>query len=150
MKHVVSSRTLVLIIVLLSMGCTRALYNVHDAPINQPAGQTVSLEEVTEAIMSSAEQTRPRWDLKKIQPGLIRGVLDFKKHQAVVDIRYTVESFSIIYKDSKRLRYVSAQEAQETQEAQGSAMISRHYNKWVRNLDGHDFQILCKEYFRRF
>ena len=132
MKHVVSSRTLVLIIALLSMGCTRALYNVHDAPINQPAGQTVSLEEVTEAIMSSAEQTRPRWDLKKIQPGLIRGVLDFKTHQAVVDIRYTVESFSIIYKDSKRLRYVSAQEAQETQ---GSAMISRHYNKWVRNLE---------------
>ena len=128
MSRVVSSLIFVAIIVLLSMGCTRHLYNIHDAPIIPPAGQTFSLEEVTAKIMSSAEHTHPEWDLKKIRPGLIRGVLNFKQHQAVVDISYTTESFSIVYRDSKRLRYQSAEDTR------GATMIQRHYNKWVSDL----------------
>jgi hypothetical protein len=54
-------------------------------------------------------------------PGLMRGMLNLRTHQAVVDIPYDTQRFSIRYVSSSNLDY------------DGNA-IHRNYNSWVQNL----------------
>ena len=61
------------------------------------------------------------WIMESQRPGLIRGTLNLRSHQAVVDIPYDTQRFSIRYVSSSNLDY------------DGGA-IHRNYNSWVRNL----------------
>lgn len=62
------------------------------------------------------------WVMQDVYPGLIRGTLNLRTHQAVVDIPYTPTTFSIRYASSNNLNYT------------GSA-IHKNYNSWVKNLE---------------
>lgn len=62
------------------------------------------------------------WLMQDVQPGLIRGTLDLRGHQAVVDVPYTPTTFSIRYAASNNLNYTGSN-------------IHSNYNSWVRNLE---------------
>lgn len=61
------------------------------------------------------------WRVESLGPGLMRGTLDLRSHQAVVDIPYDTQRFAIRYVNSTNLLY-------------DGTMIHRNYNGWVRNL----------------
>jgi hypothetical protein len=61
------------------------------------------------------------WRMDSLGPGLMRGTLDLRSHQAVVDIPYDTQRFSIRYVSSSNLNY-------------DGTVIHRNYNSWIRNL----------------
>jgi len=61
------------------------------------------------------------WVMQDQGPGLMRGTLNLRSHQAVVDIPYDARRFSIRYAGSTNLDYTGS-------------TIHRNYNSWVRNL----------------
>lgn len=109
-------------------GCTRNLYNVKDAPVPSFKNRSLSLAEVKKAIMVSKGTSYVHYRMYDIEPGLIRCELTYKKHTALVDIPYTKDSYSILYKSSQNLKYEPVSE-------DNAAMIHRHYNTWIRDLD---------------
>ena len=109
-------------------GCTRDLYNVENALVPQESGKPLTLEQVKEAIMKSRGTGRVTYKMLDVEPGLVRCHLRFKQHRAIVNIPYSTESYSIIYKSSQNLGYEAA-----TQD--NAAVIHRHYNTWIRDLD---------------
>ena len=62
------------------------------------------------------------WAMQDVYPGLIRGTLNVRSHQAVVDVPYTQTTFSVRYASSNNLDY------------SGSG-IHKNYNSWVKNLE---------------
>jgi hypothetical protein len=61
------------------------------------------------------------WVMESRGPGLMRGVLNIRDHQAVVDIPYDNQRFSIRYAGSSNLNY-------------DGTSIHPNYNSWVQNL----------------
>lgn len=61
------------------------------------------------------------WQMESHGPGLIRGTLNLRSHQAIVDIPFDTRRFSIRYVASTNLDY-------------DGAVIHRNYNSWVQNL----------------
>ena len=104
---------------LILSGCrTAAIYSVE----NDPVEVKVSQDKVYQAIKMAGNSKG--WIITQVKPGLALGKLNARKHQAVVEIPYTSESFSIRYKDSLNLKYNA-----ETNE------IHNNYNGWVQNLE---------------
>lgn len=112
---------------LMIIGCTQTLYRVHDEPI-ETAGLPRTLDHVTEAIREAGKKTRIPWDMNVVKPGFIIGTLKWQQHRAVVNISYTTEAFSIDYRDSTLLRYQPGDQTRP-------AVIGRHYNQWVQELE---------------
>ena len=96
------------------------IQNVENAPINA-SNANYDLSDVTKAILRAG--TGLGWQMKGETPGHIVGTLNVRRHVAVVDITYTLDEFSISYKDSTNLKYDPA-----------SNGIHSSYNRWVRNL----------------
>lgn len=61
------------------------------------------------------------WTMESRGPGLMRGTLNLRDHQAVVDIPYDTERFSIRYVGSSNLNY-------------DGTNIHPNYNSWVQRL----------------
>jgi hypothetical protein len=61
------------------------------------------------------------WVMESRGPGLMRGVLNIRDHQALVDIPYDNQRFSIRYAGSSNLNY-------------DGTSIHPNYNSWVQNL----------------
>jgi len=61
------------------------------------------------------------WQMSDTAPGHLVGTLNIRSHQAIVDITYTPENYSINYKDSTNLKH------------KGN-MIHSNYNAWIKNL----------------
>jgi hypothetical protein len=61
------------------------------------------------------------WRMDSRGPGLMRGTLDLRSHQAVVDIPYDQQRFTIRYVTSSNLNY-------------DGTSIHPNYNSWVQNL----------------
>ena len=61
------------------------------------------------------------WVMEPQGPGLIRGTLSLRDHQALVDIPYDSQRFTIRYAGSSNLNY-------------DGANIHPNYNSWVQNL----------------
>jgi hypothetical protein len=103
-------------------GCatTQPIYNVEKAPIVGPAGKTLSMTEVQQAIMRAGTQLG--WQMQPEGPGRLSGRLALRTHLAVVDIQHDAKSYSIKYRDSTNL------DARD-------GMIHRNYNGWIQNLE---------------
>ena len=103
-------------------GCRIApVMDIVDAPVVEPAvGQKLSAAQVKLAIQRAA--TTLGWQIKEVQPFLLEGTLTLRKHMAQVNIPYSAQRYSIVYKDSKNLDYDGTQ-------------IHKNYNGWVENLD---------------
>ena len=71
------------------------------------------------------------WIMEEQRPGLMRGTLNLRTHQAGVDIPYDRVRFSIRYMSSKDLGY------REKKDGAGyrGAIIHTNYNGWVDNLE---------------
>lgn len=89
--------------------------------INETFYKSHSEEKVEKAILLAGNQLK--WDMQKVNDGLIKGTLVLRKHKAVVRITYNNESFRINYVESSNLGY---------DEEKGT--IHSNYNGWVNNL----------------
>lgn len=61
------------------------------------------------------------WTMQEVRLGLVRGTLNLRSHQAVVDIAYDLRRFTIAYVDSTNLN-------------RSGDMIHPNYNSWVQRL----------------
>lgn len=85
--------------------------------------QSLTLEDYERAILRAG--AKRGWAFKEVGPGQLEGTVNVRgKHQATVDVFYTDEDFSIIYKNSQNLNYKS-----------DTRQIHKNYNTWVRNLE---------------
>ena len=92
------------------------------APVYQGGGEFVgrgSLAQRGDEIRRAGAQLG--WVMESQGPGLMRGTLNLRTHQAVVDIPYDQRRFSIRYAGSTNLDY-------------DGTSIHRNYNGWVQNL----------------
>jgi len=92
------------------------------APIQEGGGEFIGRGTLSQR----ADQIRRAgaglgWRMEPQGPGLVRGTLNLRTHQAVVDIPYDTQRFSIRYVSSSNLDY-------------DGRVIHRNYNSWVQNL----------------
>jgi hypothetical protein len=111
-----------LMFVLIAIGGCRSVTvaEVKDEPFFA-ASKNADLNQVTQKILEVGH--RRKFSMNVIAPGHIEAVYAKRDVRAVMDIKYTTEHFSIIYKDSSGLKYNPAEHT-----------ISSHYNTWVKNL----------------
>ncbi len=96
------------------------VHNVNNAPINA-SSPNYDLSDVTKAIKSAGVGLG--WQMKEETPGHIVGRLYLRTHVAVVDVTYTLDDYSINYKDSTNLKYNA-----------GINTIHKNYNGWIQDL----------------
>ncbi|WP_320172123.1 hypothetical protein [Maridesulfovibrio sp.] len=122
MKHL---RILALVLILCAAvlgGCrTAPIQNIELAPIVSNQQQARTMDDVKNAIINAAYSLG--WQVSDVAPGHLVATLNIRSHQAVVDITYTTENYSINYKDSTNLKH------------KGDTIHS-NYNAWVKNLAG--------------
>jgi len=94
--------------------------NIDNAPINA-SNTNYDLNDVTKAIQRAG--TGLGWQMKEQTPGHIVGTLFLRSHMAKVDITYTLDDYSINYKESTNLNYDASKNT-----------IHKNYNGWVQNL----------------
>ena len=140
MMHLKGIVPVLVIIGLISAGCTYVLYNVKNAPVPKIENHSLSLAEVKDAIMRSRGSPEVRYTMRDVEPGLIRCELNFKEeHKAWVDIPYSEEGYSILYQKSQNLRYEPPSD-----DFPNKTFISGHYNRWIRALDASIQEELAK------
>ena len=101
--------------------CTTApIYTVTDAPVVVMAGKQASTEDVRDAILRAGN--RLGWQMVPAEPGVINAKLSLRNHVAMVDVRYSATSYSIVYRDSTNLEHRGDQ-------------IHNNDNGWIQNLD---------------
>ncbi len=101
----------------------KPLQNLIDIPV--PAnidGSSPSAEDVRSAIVAGCKERR--WvPILDENNNISCSILVRSRHFAEVEISYTTDTYSIIYKDSRELDYNEKKQR-----------IHRNYNKWVLNL----------------
>ena len=108
--------------VLVLVGCKSApIHNVSDAPVDANT-QNLTTENVKKAIIRAGLGLG--WQIKDAGPGKLEGTLFLRKHMAKIDIPYSKDGYSLLYRDSSQLDYKP-----ETGE------IHKNYNGWIQNLD---------------
>lgn len=107
------------------IGCRGSgqIYQVNDAPVQTASGKALSMDDVRKEIIAAG--VAAGWQMAAAKPGEIIGTLNIRSHQAVVSIPYTTKTYSILYKDSKNLKY---DESAQT--------IHENYAGWIQRLDG--------------
>lgn len=95
---------------------------VRDFPgnsISQVQNDPLSDEQIYTAIVKAC--VKLGWQCTKKNDHLVKGVLNIRKHQLVVDIEYDQASFDVKYVDSTNLKY-------------DGEKIHRQYVNWSNNL----------------
>jgi len=107
------------VLAILLVACTtQPVRNVDNAPINL-SGSNHDLSDVTRAIKTAGAVLG--WQMQEKTPGHVVGSLYLRTHVAIVDVTYTLDEFSINYKDSTNLNY-------------DGSVIHKNYNGWIENL----------------
>ena len=99
---------------------TPVIKNVDNAPI-VASNPNYDLSEVTNAIQQAG--ISKGWQMKEETPGHMVATLYIRSHVARVDITYTLDDYSITYKDSTNLKFDPVKNT-----------IHGRYNSWVQNL----------------
>lgn len=94
--------------------------NINNAPIPAKSGQTLTQEQVADAIYKGCADKG--WRPEKLEPGHIVATLNHGKLMAKVDIFYNNQDYSIKYKDSRNMRH-------------SGNLIHKRYNGWIHYLD---------------
>jgi hypothetical protein len=105
-----------------TLGAAAPAACARTAPIEEGGGEFIG----PGTLSQRADQIRRAgaglgWRMEPQGPGLVRGTLNLRTHQAVVDIPYDTRRFSIRHASSSNLDY-------------DGRVIHRNYNGWVRNL----------------
>jgi len=114
---------LALCIMLFATSCrTAPIYNVNNAPVptGLEAGKNLTIQEVHNAIVEGG--AKRGWKMQTVNEGHLVAKLNVRSHEAEVDINYSVNNYSIVYKGSVNLK-----------EANGK--ISSSYVTWIHNLE---------------
>lgn len=82
--------------------------------------QALTVDQVEVSIITAGKKRG--WVMRVKKPGHIVARLSPRTHMVEVDIYYTPNSYSIVYKDSTEMNYKKGK-------------IHASYNKWVANLD---------------
>lgn len=98
---------------------SRPLTNLNNHNIEYLVNGEKSAEDVKLSIIQAGQVLG--WQMQPFAPGVIRGTLNIRTHQAVVDIPYNTKSYSILYVSSVNLDY-------------DGQTIHRSYPRWVNNL----------------
>ena len=108
-------------LVLVTLGClaSKPIHSVSDMPISTMKSNP-TLAEIGKVIVSAGVGLG--WQMKETKPGNIVGTYSTKDLVAVVDVKYSTKSYSIVYKDSTGLSYTGQ-------------TVHERYNMWIRNLD---------------
>ncbi len=109
------------LLVVFAAGCrgSTPVHNIEGASV--VTGKTnASMNDVDTAILRAGRTMG--WNMNVVGPGQIIGTLKLRKHVAVVDIKYNLSTYSIMYKDSTGLDY-------------DGKNIHGNYNGWIKNLD---------------
>ncbi len=125
MKHTVPGWMALGLVLVFLVGCRGGaqIYEVKNAPIPNPSGKGLTLEQVRKEI--TAAGVAAGWQMTDAKPGEIIATYNIRSHQAVVSIPYTSQGYSILYKDSSNLKY----------DAQAKT-IHENYAGWIQRLDG--------------
>jgi hypothetical protein len=106
-------------LLLMLAGCrSNPVLNIENAPIEISAKH--SSKDIKKAIIRAGAGLG--WIMKAKKSGHIVGKLYLRKHVAVVDIKYSKNSYNITYKSSQNLNY-------------DGTNIHSNYNGWVQNLN---------------
>jgi len=112
------------LILMILVGCrTGSVLDIRDAGIPAAVGQHLAMDEVATGILAAGSKLG--WTLAIQTQGHIVGTMVLRRHTAVVDIFYSTNSYSILYKDSSNLKYDPTRKT-----------IHANYTGWIRNL--HD------------
>ncbi|WP_034642633.1 hypothetical protein [Desulfovibrio inopinatus] len=113
---------LICIVGMLSIvGCkTIPIYNVNNQPIDTGSHTNIGMYEIEVAIHRACNKLG--WKMYVEKEGLIVATLNIRSHQAVVDIKYDKNKYSIIYKSSTNLKARNGK-------------IHKNYKGWIMNLD---------------
>lgn len=94
------------------------ILNVIDAPI--ATGKSLQVNQVRQAIVTAGSALG--WKIVDSKPGLLEGTLRLRDHTAVVEIPFTTDKYSILFKSGVNLNEKDGQ-------------IHKNYNGWVQNLE---------------
>lgn len=105
-----------------ALGATALAACTRTVPIQEGGGEFIGRG----TLAQRADQIRRAgaglgWRMEAQGPGAIRGTLNLRTHQAVVDIPHDTQRFGIRYVSSSNLDY-------------DGTGIHRNYNSWVQNL----------------
>ncbi|MFA7082950.1 MAG: hypothetical protein WC141_00280 [Arcobacteraceae bacterium] len=121
MRNILQLIAIAIIGLVVLTGCrTVAVFNVADNPVS--VKKEVNDDQMYKAIKTAGLGLG--WQITKVKPGLAQGQINLRKHMAVVEIPYSKDSYSIVYKNSANLNYNSANNT-----------IHQNYNGWVQNLN---------------
>lgn len=110
----------IVFLTLTGFGAGAPIRDVLSSPI--APNPVATMENIEKAILRAGMTLG--WQVTPKGPGLIEGVLNLRKHQAVVEITYDTKSFNIKYKNSVNLDYVEKDKT-----------IHSNYNGWIQNLE---------------
>ena len=94
------------------------ILNVNDAQI--ATGKSLQVNQVRQAIVTAGSALG--WKIVDSKPGLLEGTLRLRDHTAVVEIPFTTDKYSILFKSGVNLNEKDGQ-------------IHKNYNGWVQNLE---------------
>ena len=102
-------------------GCMRCapIFNVVDSPVTSVPGKPLTDEQVKGAILRAGATLG--WKMREVGPGKLAATINLRTHQADVEIPYSTQAYSIIYKSSVNLDAADGQ-------------IHKNYNGWIQNL----------------
>ena len=93
--------------------------NFENVPIRTVGGKALSSADVRDAIVAAA--TSRQWKIDYVRAGVLIGRLNVGgKHLAEVNITYTPQFYSVVYRDSINLNYRASDRT-----------IHSSYNRWV-------------------
>ena len=107
-------------LLLTGFGAGAPVRNVQSAQI--PPNPAATMENIEKAIIRAGMTLG--WQMNPKGPGLVEGILNLRKHQAIVDITYDSKTFNITYKNSVNLDY-----------RENDKTIHSNYNGWIENLE---------------
>ncbi|MDR1044422.1 MAG: hypothetical protein LBP33_04790 [Candidatus Adiutrix sp.] len=104
-------------------GCMRQanLQNPTNLPVVSYSGKGLTEAQVRQAILLGAQEKG--WIARELTPGVISATLTVRQHMAEVEIPYSANSYSILYKNSQNLDYNAKDRT-----------IHNQYNNWVDYL----------------
>ena len=106
--------------ILILSACEKPIYNMHNVLVpSDISGRYPTEDQVKQEICSAAQERG--WVPRVVRPGLIEATIFVRDHKAVIEIPYTVNDYSILYKNSENLRY-------------RNGTIHWNYNSWVAKL----------------
>ena len=104
-------------------GCMRQanLQNPTNILAASYSGKSLTSAQVRQAILSGAKEKG--WVARELTPGVISASLAVRSHLAEVEIPYSADRYSILYKNSQNLNYKAQDKT-----------IHNQYNNWVNYL----------------